>query len=149
MEIEITVALVCALWLAQLFPVNRENPPVESEAPAIAPPAGEPWRSGAVVCGALLLSRVSALSPGLRVALEIAKVREARSSQDVFRESGARTPPAEHDHLVCLVGAEFREAAREFVVRNVDGAWDVPGRVFFARADIEDERSAPRADPLG
>jgi hypothetical protein len=34
MKLKIGVALVCAFLLAQLFPVRRENPPVESEVPA-------------------------------------------------------------------------------------------------------------------
>ena len=34
MKLEIGMALVCALLLAQLVPVRRENPPVESEVPA-------------------------------------------------------------------------------------------------------------------
>ena len=36
MKLKVGVALVCVLLLAQLFPVNRENPPVESEVPASA-----------------------------------------------------------------------------------------------------------------
>ena len=36
MKIEVGVALACVLLLAQLLPVNRENPPVESEVSASA-----------------------------------------------------------------------------------------------------------------
>jgi hypothetical protein len=82
------------------------------------------------------------------VAFEIADLRVTGPGQDVFSNYGALTRLAVYDHLEALVAVEFVEAARELVVRNVDGAGNVTGGVLSARADVEDERCTIRANPL-
>ncbi len=80
--------------------------------------------------------------------LEMLEVTEALLGQQRFCDAGAATAVAIHDNLEVTRRIDLRQALGELVVGDVDGAGDVPFRVFRGGAHIENDGRVAGIDAL-